>query len=125
MASIGGQGFEIMRGHPAPQKLRTEVWQVPGIDGYGVQTLGMGDSEFPLTTITYVADNAAAEALITACAALQGTLVSITDDCGNTFTNILVKEFDPSKDLLAKQPVIAAGYPAAFRVEFRWLMVQT
>lgn len=118
---VGLIDVDIIRG--VPEKLRTEMqtWRVPGLDGYGAMTIGQGDSEFNLTTILYVADNATAIAHRDAAIALQGTLITIDDDWENNYQNVLVDHVDASN---FAQPVIKDGEPAV-RCEIRFRMRST
>ena len=121
MPSIGGVTFDIIRGLPAPLKTVVETWRVPGLDGYGAQRQGLGDAEFALSTVAYVADNAAANALIAAASALQGTVVDVLDNWATQYSHVLIAGVDAS-DPGAKKAV-RRNNAAAVRVEIRWKMV--
>ncbi len=118
MASIGGITTTIMRGTPPTTKPRVDTWQVPGLDGYGAQLLGEGDSEFDLTTIFYAASDAAANSKIASCENLQGQLVNVITDFGDTYPNVLVVHMDPA----IKRPMIYQG-SNAIRVEIHWKLL--
>jgi len=90
MATIGGITCtfvkpDFVRG----PKQRLEVWQSPGLDGYGAQSLGLGDAEFRVTAVFYEV-SADVEAWFRLLELLQGTIVSITDDWGLTYTGLLI-----------------------------------
>lgn len=121
MSTIGGQTFDIIRGLPQLVKQRSDVWEVPGIDGYGVQTLGLGDAEFQLVGVAYVADGPTADRLIYACNALQGTVVDITDDWGVEYYGILVRHIDTTD---GKKPCYSFDGNTV-RVEIHWTMIAT
>src|SRR5579864_706975 len=124
VAVIGGINVDIMRGLPALLRLRTETWVVPGLDGYGAQTLGKGDAEFDLATILYVTGATPsddANTHIAACLALQGTVISLTDDRNDVYTGILVVKVDTTN---AKKPLYYKGAKAV-RAEISWKMVMT
>jgi hypothetical protein len=91
-----------------------DTWEVPGIDGYGAQLLGSGDSEFDLVAISYHTTHDLADTQVNAAALLQGTLVTIIDDWGKTFTNVLIAKADTSQ---AKRPCIKDGNANSVRVE--------
>ena len=124
---FGGVTFDIVRGYPQPLKTRNETWEVPGLDGVGAQTLGQGNARTQMTGVAYLfdngdfaANNAAADALILAAAALQGTLIAnFTDSFGTEYYNFFVEEMDCSgKDL--KKACIYQGDPNAVRVALAW-----
>ena len=113
MGSIGTVTTSILRGVPTPVRQRVVIWQVPGINGYGAMTLGTGDSEFMIDAVFYCADDAAADAAIAAVIALQGTIITITDDWGNTWPNALIVRVEQP----VKEPMIWGGYSTAVRME--------
>lgn len=124
MATIGGISVDILKGLPLLKKERVETWVVPGLDGYGAQTLGQGDSEYDLVSVLYIVGanpNDDANTHIDACTALQGTVISLTDDWGDGYTKVLVVKVDPTN---AKRPVIYQGVPGV-RVEIAWKLVCT
>jgi len=114
MSTLGDQTFHIIRGLPASLKQRVDVWEVPGIDGYGAQTLGLGDARFGLTCIAYTASSGAANTLIGLVEAMQGTLQTLVDDWGDTYTSLLVEKVDTTG---AKKSVVYNGNFNAVRVQ--------
>lgn len=120
MSSIGPVNFDIMRGVPSLIRPRVETWEVPGLDGYGAQTLGNGDAEFELETVAYFTSNALADLHIVACVEVQGTVVTIVDDYGASFPAIIVVRVDTAR---AKMPVIHKGNANAVRVRIGWRML--
>ena len=79
---------------PTP-KMRSEVWQVPGINGYGLALLGVGDSAFTLQAILYgtLAECGSWAASIQA---LQSAIVAVTNDLGQTYSQVfLIKTETP------------------------------
>jgi hypothetical protein len=113
MSDIGGVSVDILRGIPQLQKSRVELWQVAGLDGYGAQVLGLGDAEFLATGILYVADQPSADVFFDAINALQGTVVSLTDDFAVSYSGILVVHVQ----VAPRQPVIKNGNPNAVRCQ--------
>lgn len=121
-ASFGGISTSILTMPSAPvTKQRVDTWQVPGLDGYGAQLLGEGDSEFDVTAIVYcqasglTSADAIAEQLIVNMELLQGTIISIVSDWGDNYENVLAIHMDPA----VKQPCIYRG-AMAVRVAIRW-----
>ena len=112
MSSIGDIGVDMIKGLPVPTRYRVDTWQVPGLDGYGAQKLGSGDAEFDITVILYETDNANANADVYNLQQLQGELVTIVDDYGDTYNNVLVTKVDQA----VKQPMIWDGHAAAVHV---------
>jgi len=91
MANIGSVTcFRVIGTLPQP-KMRLAVWTVPGIDGYGVQQLGNQDQPFDLSAVLY--DTIAnATAFKNALCALQGQIVTIVDDLGESTNNCVILE---------------------------------
>lgn len=129
MASIGDLDVDILRGRPVQLKNRVELWEREGYDGYGARLNALGHGEFQLLSVVYVHGNNAntneanAEAHIADAAALQGTVVEIEDDFGETYGNVLVKRM--VEEGLRKQRVIYKGDANAVRIEIPWEMVRT
>lgn len=121
IGTIGGFNVDIIRGLPQFLRPRVESWTVPGLDGEGAQTLGKGDAEFDLQTVNYPTNLAAADTFIAAAVSLQGTIVSVVDNYGNTFPNVLVKHVAADGPGV-KRPMIWKGSNSA-RVELNWRMM--
>ncbi len=83
MASIGSISCTFVRGAIPAWKERSEKWQVAGLDGYGVALLGAGDSEFSLQAVFY-SNNSGVNLWATSLQALQGSIVTIINDHGDT-----------------------------------------
>ena len=89
---------DILNGVSPGMTLRTRVWEVPGFDGYGAQTLGLGGGRFELVA-TKFGQETAVETWLTSMEAIAGTVVSITrrdyDDGGdNTDANMLIESVE-------------------------------
>lgn len=111
--------MDIFNGLYQPLKFETEIWRVPGLDGYGAMQTGLGDGEFPLFTSFYADDLADADSHIDSAIALQGSIVTITDSFGNSYDNVLVKHVG-----IADKHGIRDGHNASpLRVALRWDMV--
>ena len=105
MASIGAQSCTFVhdRGRKGPRQ-RTIIWQNPGMDGYGAQTLGEGDAEFQVEAVLYDT-TANIDTWAAAIEAMQGTVISIVDDRGTTHTsNLIVNVAAPMRT-----PALASG----------------
>ena len=76
---------------------RIETWQVPGVDGYGAQRMGLGDTDFAFRAIQFdtTANLVTWYANLRAC---KSSLVTITDDRNIVWVNLILEEvsgFDP------------------------------
>jgi hypothetical protein len=91
MAGIGGVTCTFLSGGIQDLKEETEVWRTPGIDGYGAQKKGLGDSAFQFVAVLY--DSAAnSEDWIRDLEALQGSAVSAEDDFELSYYHLLVTQ---------------------------------
>lgn len=124
MSSVAGLTTDIFIGVPAPLRQTGEKWRVPGLDGYGAQTLGLGDGEFNVVTVAYCDSPASAKDFTDQAAALAWTVVSVVDDFGDTYNNILIEAVDTTSPG-TKRPVIYQGNPNAVRVQVSWRMCTT
>jgi len=89
--SIGGIACSWVKGIAPAQKMRLDIWQVPGISGYGAQQLGGGDSGCGFRCIQ-VAASAVLDAWEASIEALQGAIVNVVNDRGKTYTGFLVSK---------------------------------
>lgn len=112
MASIGGVACNYVKGFARSLKWRLDVWQVPGLNGYGAQNLGTGESEFSFTA-TYYGTAAAVNVFIAAIEALQGSTVTIVDDWGITYTYMMVTRVGPA----ARRTAVIPGTTTTTRVD--------
>jgi len=71
---------------PSALKMRSDIWQVPGISGWGIFQYGYGDSPFAVKAVFY-SNDAGVDVWAASIYALQGTIGSIVDDHGDTYTN--------------------------------------
>jgi hypothetical protein len=115
MAAIGGITVDIMRGRPSGLRKRVEVWEVLGLDGTGVMTQGRGNRGTELLLIRF-GTRATVTAWFTAVEALQGTIVTVVDDLGDSHTNMLVQEMGEPRFSAAH---LAYGIVDAIRGERR------
>jgi hypothetical protein len=89
MASVGGISCTFVKGEVNGLRLDTTVWRVPGINGFGAQTLGLGGSSFAFRSIVF-GTAAQVDAWYRAIEALVGYAISIVDDWGLTHTGCLL-----------------------------------
>lgn len=97
MAQVGSVVCDIVRGLRRPLEDRVRTWNVPGLDGYGAHNLGRHDSSFQFRLVRY-GSAATVQSWIDALQALQGTAVTVINDWGDSFTNMLIERIgDPLK----------------------------
>lgn len=77
------------------------LWRVPGMDGYGAQWMGRNDSPFEVVAVLY-SNTEGITLWKTAIENLQGTIVSITNDHGNTSANCLITKVSPMRSIAAR-----------------------
>lgn len=118
MAAIGGVTCTYVHtaqgAVPSALKLRAEVWTVPGLSGIGAAQLGYQDGQFVLTAV-YYSNDSGVDLWAASLQAKQGTLVSITDDHGDTFTNCLLVEVGN----VTKRPAYVPGSGVTTRGEIQ------
>jgi len=98
-ATIGGVSCDFVhRRQVADLKERVDVWQVPGVSGYGSQLLGRGDAEIIFVGVKF-GTNAAVNTWKASIEALQGlsSLVTIVDDWGDTHSSLVLTRVDVIK----------------------------
>jgi hypothetical protein len=89
LASIGDiTCFRVIGTLPSP-KTKLAVWTVPGIDGYGVQALGQQDQAFEVVAVLYDSIDNAISFKDNLCD-LQGQIVTIVDDLGDSTDNCVI-----------------------------------
>ena len=104
MASIGGiTCFRVIGTLPQP-KMKLAVWTVPGINGYGLQMLGNQDQAFELQAVVYDSWANVLEFKNQLCA-LQGQIVTIVDDLGDSTDNCVILEVGQAR----MEAAVAAG----------------
>ena len=100
MAQIGGVVCTFVRGHCPRQKQSLMLWRVPGVDGYGAQTMGYNDSPFEVVAVLY-SNALGLDVWKNALESLQGTLVTITNDLGITTARCLIRTVSPMRSVAA------------------------
>lgn len=83
MASIGGVTTDIVRGTLPILRETSEVWRQPGVDGYGVHLLGLGQTRWRVTAVRY-GSVPVVVSWFTAIELLVGSTVTIVTDWGAT-----------------------------------------
>jgi hypothetical protein len=74
-----------------------EIWQIPGLDGYNVHLLGKGDSQSTFTCVLFGIETGL-QAWVDSLRALQGQIVTITNEQGTVITNqLIVSVGEPKK----------------------------
>lgn len=111
-ASIGGVSCTFVRGTLPAQRERCELWEIPGLDGYGVALLGKADSETELVAVL-VSTNAAVNTWIASLQLLQGTIASVTNDHGDTYAYCLLRKVGNAR----KTPAYVPGTAVTTRGE--------
>ena len=96
MPSIGGVVCTFVRGEAPLPKQRVMLWHVPGIDGYGAQCMGLGDSEFQFVCVAYGTRLTVGQ-WATAVQSLQGKLVIVVNDWGTAYSRCLVCKISPPR----------------------------
>jgi len=91
MATVGAVSCDFVHGSIGPKSERLDVYELPGVDGYGAHKLGLGNGDFELVAVGF-GSQAVLTAWQTSLKALVGTVVSITTDTGVTTTGCLIKE---------------------------------
>jgi hypothetical protein len=92
MATIGNVTCSLVKGGVRNKKLRTEVWQTPGVDGYGAMLLGLGDSQFAFIAVVYAAYPLDIIAWVQSIEALQGQVITVVDDWDVVYEQLLVTQ---------------------------------
>jgi hypothetical protein len=89
MSTVAGITCTFVRGDAPAPKQRVQLWQMPGVDGFGAQTLGLGDSEFQFTAVFY-GTRSAVGAWAASIQALQGRLAVVVNDWGTSYPRCLI-----------------------------------
>ena len=96
MPQIGSITCTFVRGEASLPKQRLNVWQVAGVDGFGAQKMGLGDSPFQFVCVLY-----GTPAVVGAWAAsiqnLQGSVVAAINDWGTTYGDCLICRVSPPR----------------------------
>lgn len=123
--SIGAVACSRVIGHARPQATRVQVWQIPGVDGYGAHLLGLGNSESQFTAVAFGRDTVLVGFIhlptwYASLRATQGTIVTVTNELGIAFTNQLIVEISDPQRQVAND---LAGITHRFQVGIRTITV--
>ena len=91
--SVGSVEFITLDGSIEPKGEKTEIIRRPGVNGLGVKKLGTSGDSFQLACVKDVncANAAARKVKIEECMALKGSVVTMVDDYGMTWPEMLVQ----------------------------------
>lgn len=96
MGSIGGYSVMSIQG-PPPSLSGTVLGDItrPGVPGKAFWPIGTAGTPFSVITTTACASVVSIGLAITSYSALKGNIVSIVDDLGNQYNNLVVREVRP------------------------------
>lgn len=89
MASIGGTSCTFVRGVLPPLRVESHVWRAPGYNGYGIKLLGYGDAAGQVLAV-FFSNDAGIDTWAAALHALQGTMVTVINDHGDSAGNVFL-----------------------------------
>lgn len=92
MSAIGAYTVLSVERIPDPSKSALVDTLRPGVNGAITRTEGLRTQPTTIRSITNVANSGAVKSTISNYAALVGSLVTVTDDYGNSLTNCLVRD---------------------------------
>lgn len=104
MASIGGLTCTFLRGVVPALKEESAITRRPGIDGYEIHLTGKGDAQGELTAVL-MSNNAGCNAWAISLQALQGQVVTVINDHGDTTNGVLIVHVGQCR----KRAAVAAG----------------
>ena len=88
--TVGGIAAQLVKPNaPTGNKQRIVTWIVPGLTGIGAHKLGENEADWEFILIFFGTD-AACDAWAISIEALQSTIITIIDDHGDTYTDMLV-----------------------------------
>lgn len=99
MASIGGISVFSIKGAPVVAKMQFALKSRPGVAGNDVQLLGLRGDSYTVKLMHDVTSEANLYTAKSNLAALQGTLVTLVTDLGQTHTGQMVEDvkFNPDR----------------------------
>lgn len=89
-SSVGGVACDLVHGVAGDLQERTDTWQVPGLAGVGLHTLGKGGVRFGFVAIEF-GTSAAVDTWYTAIQALVGTIITVVDDWNKSHTDLVLE----------------------------------
>jgi len=101
--TIGAISCTFVRGCLPPLRAEADVWRVAGIDGYGIHLLGDGDAAGRLL-VSLLSNDAGVDTWAAFLHALQGEIVTVVNDHGDTTTNVFLAAVGNLRKSAAYQP---------------------
>lgn len=106
MPAINSIPFISLRGLVQPITMALEDISRPGVDGQAFRQMALRSPPFEMLGVVDCDDFAAARSLIQNLGELQGGTVSVTDDFGSTFDNVMLLRVAPEQ---TRPALIAVG----------------
>lgn len=97
MPSINSIPFISLRGLVQPVMMAMEDVSRPGVDGHAYRHMALRSPPFEMLGIVDCDDFPAARSLIETLSELQGFTVTVVDDFGTTFSNVMVLRVEPDQ----------------------------
>jgi hypothetical protein len=116
--SVGGVACSIVRGDVKLPTERVALWQTAGMDGYGAHLLGEGNAEGRFQCVLY-STAAGVATWFSALEALVGSVVTVVNDWGTSYSSFLVVALSEP----IRQAALHVGGGAIGRVEVRGVTV--
>jgi len=124
MASIGSASFHTATGSPFLLQTYDEEYTRPGINGHGFHELGKRATEFTVNTFEDFTSASSAKSAYVGYAALVGTLVTYTDDHGNTYTNCQVRSVTLTQPIRRALNAVGGSNSGEYPVFATWTLLQ-
>ena len=125
MPSIGGYSMLTIRGEFQSLGQTVEPITRPNIDGEALRIVGQRGQPFVMRSLVDVDDAAAAETEAGIYKGLQGTLVTIVDDHGQTHTNVAVLAVRVMRKRAVKTAAGGLSTSQGYLVTAIWVLQET
>jgi len=109
--TVGGVYCFRVGGEANHPRQRIKRWQVPGLNGYGAQKLGLGDSAFEFRLVQFSTE-AGLNTWFAAIESMQGSVITIINDHATTTYSCLLESVS---GLQKRAAWMAAGLGSAGR----------
>jgi len=124
--TIGGKNFIRVQGPPLAVLGPTmDAIDRPGLDGQGYRLQGKRPDPQAYRSVSDFSTASLAVTEITAYRALQGTLVTVVDEQGNTTNSVLVEKVATVRLHKVLNPVGGQGASYVWILECQWLLRTT
>lgn len=120
---INGKTWATWNGQIFPPRRPTITFDSPVLRGTGMTVLPERSPESTVITETYVALRSDADALIAGCYALNGYLISVTDDEGVSYSNVAVKDVVCTKPRKVIGETTDGTAGLVYRVVANWTLI--